>query len=135
MVKLEITYQPFTKAFALGYHSETVRTMVRQWEVMITNGLTMVACTKANRTRHGSVHQGNHYHAWYFFPGVNCKLRSMMCFTACRCMQHKTLNTHSNNHCQLAASKAYCSHSLAPTICQITKYRYAHLMKHLPYRR
>ena len=71
MVNLKITYQPFTKAFALGYHASyngaNVQTMVRQWVVMITNGLTMVAFIKANCTRHGGVHRGNHYHCMVLF--------------------------------------------------------------------
>ena len=94
MINLKIMYQPFTKTFELGYHAsyhgETVRTMVRQWVVMITNGVTMVTSTEANCTRHGSVHQGNHYYAWYCSLSVNCKLRSKICLTACGCMQYKT---------------------------------------------
>ena len=53
-----IIYQPITKAFEPGdhasYHGKSVRTMLRQWVVMMTNGLTMVALTEANRTRHGT---------------------------------------------------------------------------------
>ena len=85
MVNSKISYQPFTNAIALGYHAsyhasyhgKNRATMVRQWVVIIFNALTMVAFIKANCTRHGIVYQGNHYYAWYYSPGVICKLRSV----------------------------------------------------------
>ena len=67
MVNLKVTYQPFTKAFAPGYHGKTVRTMVRQWVVTITNPLprqtapgvvvsTVVTSTWLSKRHHGTAH-------------------------------------------------------------------------------
>ena len=63
---------------------------------------------------------------------LQIEIRDIDVFYSLR-MQYKT-NTHSHNHSQFAASKGYRPHSLAPTICQITKHRSAHLIEHLIHR-